>query len=100
LVDYGRIIKNFIGGKMTKKDLTLRCVLILIISLVNATICVFYCQKSLILVSKGLADAFYFFMVTLVTIMAVIILCTSGKISELFGKDMKQTLIDHGNITG
>jgi threonine/homoserine/homoserine lactone efflux protein len=85
---------------MTKKDLTLRCVLALIMNLVNATICVFYCQKSLILISKDLADVFYFFMIILFTIITVLILLAPRRIRDLFGKDMLQTLIDHGNITG
>lgn len=83
---------------MTKKNLALRCVSVLIMNLIASTICVLYCQKSLDFISKDLADVFYFFMVILFTIITAIILCTPGKVSELFGKDMKQTLIDNGNI--
>jgi hypothetical protein len=85
---------------MKKKDLVLRCILLLVMNVIASIICVLYCQKSLILISKSLADVFYFLMVILFTIITALILCAHGRIRDLFGKDMKQTLINHGNITG
>jgi membrane protein DedA with SNARE-associated domain len=40
------------------------------------------------------------FLTLVVAAIYAILVFSDKKVSKLFGKDMKQTLIDHGNITG
>jgi len=88
------------GGKMTKRNLILRGILVLIFTVIFDVLFLSYCYKPLLDISFNLAFTFYFFISVLVTVIFVILFFSNKKISKLFGKDMKQTLIDHGNITG
>jgi hypothetical protein len=88
------------GGKMMWKNLILRGILSLIPTTIFDVLFLRYCYDPLLKISFYLAFMFYFSLSILITVISVIFFFDSKKISELFGKDMKQTLIDHGNITG
>jgi hypothetical protein len=87
------------GEKMTKKSLVLRGILVLILTTSFDVLFLRYCYNPLLNISFYLAVAFYLSLSILIATILTIVLFTPGKISKLFGKDMKQTLIDHGNIT-
>lgn len=83
---------------MTKKE-WMSFFLFLFLSVVFDILFLYYCYDPLKDISHYLAIVFYFFLAFLVIwILAMLLLTRRGKISGLFGKDMKQTLIDHGNI--
>lgn len=85
---------------MTKKSVVLRGILVLIFIVIFDVLFLSYCYKPLLDISFNIAFTFYFSISVLVTVIFLILFFSNKKISELFGKDMKQTLIDHGNITG
>jgi low temperature requirement protein LtrA len=71
-------------------------------SAIWAAFLVFVIDKSLqkAMFSDLIINFYDLFLTLVVSAIYAILVFSDKKVSKLFGKDMKQTLIDHGNITG